>query len=242
MFGRNPQAIEKVFEDAEFFNIVSEKNLMQIANNRFPVVGSSEDPEADLVSAEHGRLVSVRDQQNIRYDSQKTQEGGPPDDGKTVIRKSYSIINKEDLLIRASAEFALLLSGRKGAVIWIENNGKPIPGLSLKVLQGLGLRFSKAEFVACPSCGRTKFNLFDSFNRVKERTAHLKGLQIAVMGCIVNGPGEMGDAHYGYVGAGPGKVTLYKDGEPVQKNIDEEKAVESLVELIKESGDWNEPT
>jgi (E)-4-hydroxy-3-methylbut-2-enyl-diphosphate synthase len=231
-----------VLKDTEFFQLISEKELVQSIGNRYPVIGNNGDPEADLVPLEKGRMIIASDHQIVNYHLQKKQRQSDMEDGNTVIKKAFSISNKEDLLIRASAEFALLLFGRKGAAIWIENNGKPLPGLSLKVLQGLGLRFSKAEFVACPSCGRTKFNLFDSFNKVKKQTAHLKGLQIAVMGCIVNGPGEMGDANYGYVGAGPGKVTLYKDGKAVQKNIDEEMAMKSLVDLIKENDDWVDPS
>ena len=125
--------------------------------------------------------------------------------------------------------------------MWIENESKTSPErllqISLSVLQGLGLRFSKAEFVACPSCGRTKFNLFESFNKIKAKTNHLKGLQIAVMGCIVNGPGEMGDADYGYVGAGPGKVTLYKNGETVLAIAKHFKGEDHpIVSLLKSHG------
>ena len=109
--------------------------------------------------------------------------------------------------------------------------------LSEEILQALGLRYSKAEFIACPSCGRTKINVLEHLQNVKKKTAHLKGLKIAVMGCPVNGPGEMADADYGYVGTGKGKITLYKKGTPVLKNIDEKEAVEQLVQLIKKDMD-----
>jgi (E)-4-hydroxy-3-methylbut-2-enyl-diphosphate synthase len=161
-----------------------------------------------------------------------------------IFRRTYNGIDLDEMLTRSSVDYALLLNQKKSAGIFIENNNctsdEEIVSLCLDVLQGLGLRYSKAEFVACPSCGRTKFNLFESFDKVKAKTSQLKELQIAVMGCIVNGPGEMGDADYGYVGAGPGKVTLYKSGEMVLKNIEEDIAVDSLIDLIKEGGDWVE--
>ena len=106
------------------------------------------------------------------------------------------------------------------------------------VLQATRMRISRTEFIACPSCGRTLYNIQSTLQQVKARTSHLKGLKIAVMGCIVNGPGEMADADYGYVGAGNGKVTLYKGKTPVRRNIPETTAVDALVNLIKENGDW----
>lgn len=108
------------------------------------------------------------------------------------------------------------------------------------LLQSLGLRRVYAEFVGCPGCGRTLFTLQTTFEKVKAATAHLRHLKIAVMGCIVNGPGEMGDADYGYVGAGPGKVTLYKSGKVAKHNIPATQALDELLKLIKESGDWRE--
>ncbi|MDD3568729.1 MAG: (E)-4-hydroxy-3-methylbut-2-enyl-diphosphate synthase [Bacteroidales bacterium] len=106
------------------------------------------------------------------------------------------------------------------------------------ILQASRVRITKTEFISCPGCGRTLFNLNQTLLKVKQRLAHLKGLKIGVMGCIVNGPGEMADADYGYVGSGPGKVTLYRKQEVVKKNIPEDKAVDELIELIKLNGDW----
>ena len=108
------------------------------------------------------------------------------------------------------------------------------------ILQAGRLRTSKTEYISCPGCGRTLSDLQATIARVKAATSHLKGLKIAVMGCIVNGPGEMADADYGYVGAGRGKISLYKKKECIEKNIPEEKAVEKLVELIKANGDYHE--
>ena len=97
------------------------------------------------------------------------------------------------------------------------------------------------DFISCPSCGRTLFNLTETTARIREKTDHLKGLKIGIMGCIVNGPGEMADADYGYVGTGVGKITLYKEKEIVQRNIPAVDAVDALIDLIKVNGDWIEP-
>jgi (E)-4-hydroxy-3-methylbut-2-enyl-diphosphate synthase len=110
--------------------------------------------------------------------------------------------------------------------------------VAYNILQAAGIRMTKTEFIACPSCGRTQFDIQWALKIIRSRTSHLPGLKIAVMGCIVNGPGEMADAHYGYVGAGKGKVHLYRKQQIVQKNIDEKRAVDALVDLIKISGDW----
>ncbi|MBD3156982.1 1-hydroxy-2-methyl-2-(E)-butenyl 4-diphosphate synthase, partial [Candidatus Peregrinibacteria bacterium] len=99
-------------------------------------------------------------------------------------------------------------------------------------------RITKTEFISCPSCGRTLFDIEKVTNIIKEKMGHLKGLRIAVMGCIVNGPGEMGEADFGYVGSGPGKISLYKGHEVVKKNIPEAGAVDELINLIKEEGKW----
>lgn len=112
--------------------------------------------------------------------------------------------------------------------------------LGFDLLQATRLRLTKTEYISCPSCGRTLFDLQTTTARIKARTGHLKGVKIAVMGCIVNGPGEMADADFGYVGAGPGKVHLYKGKEIVLKNVPSEEADEKLVQLIKESGMWIE--
>lgn len=117
---------------------------------------------------------------------------------------------------------------------------KTIIQTSFDILQAARVRMSKTEFISCPGCGRTLFGLNSTLQKVKQRLSHLKGLKIAVMGCIVNGPGEMADADYGYVGAGPGRVTLYCRKEVVKKNIPEEDAVEELVAIIKANGDWIE--
>lgn len=116
-----------------------------------------------------------------------------------------------------------------------------INSTSFGILQATRTRISKTEYISCPSCGRTLFDLQETTAKIRARTAHLKGLKIGIMGCIVNGPGEMADADYGYVGTRPGKIHLYKEKTVVRKNIDESEAVDALIELIREHGDWIEP-
>jgi (E)-4-hydroxy-3-methylbut-2-enyl-diphosphate synthase len=113
--------------------------------------------------------------------------------------------------------------------------------LMFGILQAARVRISKTEYIACPSCGRTLFDLQITTEMIRKRTEHLKGLKIAVMGCIVNGPGEMADADYGYVGSGVGKITLYRAKDIVRRNVPSEEAVERLIEIIKEDGNWIEP-
>ena len=113
-----------------------------------------------------------------------------------------------------------------------------VNSISFGILQACRQRISKTEYISCPSCGRTLFDLQQTTARIREKTSHLKGVKIGIMGCIVNGPGEMADADYGYVGSGPGKVTLYKGKEVVQRNIDADKAVDALIALIQRHGDW----
>jgi (E)-4-hydroxy-3-methylbut-2-enyl-diphosphate synthase len=146
-------------------------------------------------------------------------------------------------LLRASVVVGSLLADGIGDAILVR--GESGAGQSLRlaynILQAAGCRSFKTDYVACPSCGRTLFNLQTVTARIKERTQHLKGVKIAIMGCIVNGPGEMADADFGYVGGAPGKVNLYIGKTAVRFNIPETEAVERLVDLIREHGKWVEP-
>ena len=146
-------------------------------------------------------------------------------------------------LLRASVVIGSLLADGIGDAILVR--GESGAGQSLRlaynILQAVGCRSFKTDYVACPSCGRTLFNLQTVTGRIKARTEHLKGVKIAIMGCIVNGPGEMADADFGYVGGAPGKVNLYVGKTPVRFNIPEAEAVDRLVDLIREHGKWTEP-
>ena len=131
-----------------------------------------------------------------------------------------------------------------GDGLWLKGNQplQIINSTAFGILQATRTRISKTEYISCPSCGRTLFDLQETTQKIREKTSHLKGVKIGIMGCIVNGPGEMADADYGYVGTGPGKITLYKEKTVVRKNVDENKAVNELIELIKEHGDWVDPS
>ncbi|MEI7984812.1 MAG: (E)-4-hydroxy-3-methylbut-2-enyl-diphosphate synthase [Armatimonadota bacterium] len=145
--------------------------------------------------------------------------------------------------IKSTAGIATLLMEGIGDTIRVSLSEDPkmeIP-VCYDILQSIGLRKTKVEYIACPSCGRTKFNLPTVLREVREATKHLVGLDIAVMGCIVNGPGEMADADYGYVGAAGGKITLYRSREVVKNGIPQEQGVEELVNLLKQDGKWTEP-
>lgn len=159
-----------------------------------------------------------------------------------VFFQHYAEEEKEDLQIKAAADMGALVFDGLTDGIFLYNQGS-IPATTLDatafgILQAGRLRTSKTEYISCPGCGRTLYDLQSTIARIKAATSHLKGLKIGIMGCIVNGPGEMADADYGYVGAGRGKISLYKKKECIEKNIPEEEAVEKLIELIKANGDW----
>ncbi len=161
-----------------------------------------------------------------------------------VIGRAYGEITPEQMQLHASTDMgALLVDGLgDGVFIAAENCGsdKMINDTAFGILQATRTRISKTEYISCPSCGRTLFDLQETTAKIRAVTSHLKGVKIGIMGCIVNGPGEMADADYGYVGTGVGKITLYKEKNVVQKNIPEREAVDALINLIKEHGDWVE--
>jgi (E)-4-hydroxy-3-methylbut-2-enyl-diphosphate synthase len=146
-------------------------------------------------------------------------------------------------LLNAATNIGSLLCDGIGDAVLVQ--GEEAPGQSLRIayniLQAAGVRIFKTDYVACPSCGRTLFNLQETTARIKAATSHLKGVKIAIMGCIVNGPGEMADADFGYVGGAPGKVNLYVGKIPVKFNIPQAEAVDRLVDLIREHGKWRDP-
>ena len=142
--------------------------------------------------------------------------------------------------IAAAADFGSLLLNGSVDGIDVHVEGVDTTALALNILQATRSRITKTEFISCPSCGRTMFDLQTTLRAIKSATGHLTGLKIGVMGCIVNGPGEMADADYGYVGAGVGKVSLYRRRECVAKNIAQEEAIEHLINLIKANGDWKD--
>ena len=161
-----------------------------------------------------------------------------------IARLTYNGLDPEKVVIRSSADFgALLLNGLIDGIDLVADTitEEARHRLALGILQATRRRISRTEFVSCPGCGRTLFDLQSTVKIVKEATSHLKGLKIAVMGCIVNGPGEMADADYGYVGAAAGNVSIYRGKTPVEKNIPSELALERLIALLKADGKWVDP-
>ena len=181
-----------------------------------------------------------------------------------IIQRSYKEKGLEELQIKSACDFGALLIDGFGDGVWLRNTGdniKPqrrqdakkdlrlrntvtnisyrnINSTAFGILQAGRVRTSKTEYISCPSCGRTLFDLQKTTAAIRKRTSHLKTLKIAIMGCIVNGPGEMADADYGYVGSGEGKITLYKAKKIIKRNISSKNAVDELINLIKENGDW----
>ncbi len=160
-----------------------------------------------------------------------------------IIKRRYNNLLSEELILYAATDLGALLLDGLGDGIWLQSPkhlSSVINTLSFGILQGTRQRISKTEYISCPSCGRTLFDLQETTMSIRSRTNHLKGLKIAIMGCIVNGPGEMADADYGYVGSGVGKITLYKGKEIVKRNVDADIAVNELINLIRVNGDWME--
>jgi (E)-4-hydroxy-3-methylbut-2-enyl-diphosphate synthase len=161
-----------------------------------------------------------------------------------VIGRAYRDLKTDQLQLYSATDIGgLLIDGLgDGVFIAAENCGsdKLVNETAFNILQATRTRISKTEYISCPSCGRTLFDLQETTAKIRARTSHLKGVKIGIMGCIVNGPGEMADADYGYVGSGPGRITLYKGREVVKKNVPTPQAVDELINLIKEGGDWIE--
>ena len=159
-----------------------------------------------------------------------------------IIKIDSAENDAEKFQLNVSSDAGSMFIDGYGDGIWIggEQPNTFINSSAFGILQATRTRISKTEYISCPSCGRTLFDLQETTAKIRERTSHLKGIKIGIMGCIVNGPGEMADADYGYVGTGPGKIHLYKEKTVVRKNVAAEEAVDALIDLIKEHGDWVE--
>jgi (E)-4-hydroxy-3-methylbut-2-enyl-diphosphate synthase len=167
------------------------------------------------------------------------------DDTPVVIHRRYDDTDFETLAVKAAADMGVMLLDGLADGIWIDApqfSKEQIKELELMIMQAARVRFSRTEYIACPSCGRTLYDLQSTLAKIKAATSHLKDLKIGVMGCIVNGPGEMADADYGYVGAAPERITLYRGREIVERNIPQTEALDRLIALIKADGRWVEPS
>lgn len=169
-----------------------------------------------------------------------------------IVRRRYPVLSEDEFRIYASTDIGGLFidglgdgimlsmtgwSDKEKQLYWADISNKTAFG----ILQATRNRMSKTEYISCPSCGRTLFDLQITTAMIRKRTDHLKGVKIGIMGCIVNGPGEMADADYGYVGSGPGRITLYRGKEVVKRNVPSAQAVDQLIDLIREDGNWIEP-
>jgi (E)-4-hydroxy-3-methylbut-2-enyl-diphosphate synthase len=211
-------SIEDVFSK-EFDSLIDEKNVVLIVKT-----------DNTHGYAEHRRIL-------IELSNKGFQQ-------PVIIQREYNTANFEQLRLYAATDIGGLFIDGFGDGVWLKNdfiNPKEINRVLFGILQAARVRISKTEYIACPSCGRTLFDLVEVTNKIRERTGHLKGVKIGIMGCIVNGPGEMADADYGYVGSGPGKITLYRGKEVIKKSVPSETAVNGLIDLIKEDGNWVEP-
>jgi (E)-4-hydroxy-3-methylbut-2-enyl-diphosphate synthase len=163
-----------------------------------------------------------------------------------IVKRTYRKLDEERFQLYGATDLGALLLDGMGDGIWLDAAGCASPQVinrtAFNILQATRTRISKTEYISCPSCGRTLFDLQETTAKIRARTHHLKGVKIGIMGCIVNGPGEMADADYGYVGTGAGKITLYKEKEVVKRNVPEQDAVDELIELIRAHGDWVEPS
>jgi (E)-4-hydroxy-3-methylbut-2-enyl-diphosphate synthase len=161
-----------------------------------------------------------------------------------AVKCRYEDADAETVAVKAAADLGVLFLDGLADGIWVDApalSEDEVHEIELMILQAARVRFSHTEYIACPSCGRTLYDIEKTLADIKSRTSHLKNLKIGIMGCIVNGPGEMADADYGYVGAAAGRITLYKGREIVERNIPQEEAIDRLIELIKANGDWQEP-
>ena len=217
-YGDTPEG--RVESAMEFVRICNELNFHNI-------VISMKASRAPVMLAAYRLMADTMDQEGLNYPLHLgVTEAGDGDYGR----------------IKSTAGIASLLSRGLGDTLRVsltESPEKEIP-VCYSILQSLGLRKTMVEYVACPSCGRTLFNLEEVLHKVRDATHHLKGLDIAVMGCIVNGPGEMADADYGYVGKGPGTIALYRGRDEIRK-VPEAEGVSALIDLIKEDGRWVDP-
>ena len=191
-------------------------------------VSLSEAPEREIPVAR--KLVDYAER------SAEVRASAQIDNG--VLQLSYNDDSLEDFQLHAAMDAGALLIDGKASDLKLSNpnmSASQIKSTEDAILQGARIRFSKPEYISCPGCGRTLYNLEETIARIKAATGHLKGVKIAIMGCIVNGPGEMADADFGYVGAGRGRVSLYKGKECIEKNIPEENAVDRLLKFIEET-------
>lgn len=230
----------KINNDYSYEEIENSAKILQFKAEDITVTNiksiADESEKILIIDVDHQNILNTR---KAFYTLEKANIDLP-----VLLKVKFENISKEELQLKASVLFSSLLTDGLGDGIWLENSvltNDENETLMLNILQACRSRISTTEFISCPTCARTNYNITETLQNIKNRTNHLKGMTIAVMGCIVNGPGEMADADYGYVGSSLGIVNLYKNKEVVKKNIPEQQAIEALIALIKENGEWIEP-
>jgi (E)-4-hydroxy-3-methylbut-2-enyl-diphosphate synthase len=242
IFGSDPFSYQKRYA-SEAHGISSSRPLVVILSH----------PEGSIIVNEKGKTERIFDgtQLNIvegdvhQIRQMTAQMVAEKDTRPVIIRKKYATNNNLKFQLDSAIDCGALLIDGIGDGLWLEAGPEisqdTICRTAFGILQATRTRITRTEYISCPSCGRTQFNIQEALHEIKARTSHLTGLKLAVMGCIVNGPGEMADADYGYVGAGNGMISLYKGRDLIRKNIPEAEAVDALIKLLKEYGDWKEP-
>jgi len=253
-----PIFLSKVFLDANKKS--NELNFVIVGINDLSesLVSKIKKDKTVVLILETESLHGMAEQRRAFFDLIKKEITNP-----VIIKRNYLSITFEDLQLYSSTDFGSLLIDGFGDGVWSyvdglnseakksgtyvkifikksETKEKVVNRLLFNILQAARQRISKTEYIACPSCGRTLFDLQETTEMIRKRTEHLKGVKIAIMGCIVNGPGEMADADYGYVGSGVDKITLYREKNIVRRNIPAKNAVDELIDLIREDGNWVE--
>lgn len=253
-----PGNLKQIYNYQTWLNLKDKHNshpLMSLAEYQEAVV---KDAQLNLISVDANQEVDwslLKDKDNVVLVLETTADHGMAAQRAffiqllndkiqlpVIIRRNYPELNADDLMLYAATDTGALFTDGLGDGIWLtaaESVGLAlVNSTSFGILQATRTRISKTEYISCPSCGRTLFDLQETTQLIRSRTDHLKGIKIGIMGCIVNGPGEMADADYGYVGTGPGKITLYRGKEVVKKNVNADRALDDLIDLIKEDGNW----
>lgn len=209
------------------FEIPGTLQVLGKESNKFTIIESS---------ASH----PLSELKRLAIDQEASHPGEP-----YIFKCYYNNLTEQEFQLYSSIDLGALLLEGYGDGIWIKQKNcvslEACNRIMFGILQATRRRISKTEYISCPSCGRTLFDLQETTAKIRAVTNHLKGVKIAIMGCIVNGPGEMADADFGYVGSGPGKITLYKGKEVVKRSVSSEVAVEELINLLKENEAWVEP-
>ena len=264
-----PGNLKQLYNYQTWLGLKNKANCHPLYSLAEYVTADQRDPSLNLVRVSNDDLEgdlfnSLQPDQRLVFVLETTQEHGMADQRQfffflseaglnvpVIIKRSYQFqdaavsgdITSAFQLYAATDAGALLVDGF-GDGVWLDApqiDIRTVVSTSFGILQATRSRISKTEYISCPSCGRTLFDLQETTQMIRSRTSHLKGLKIGIMGCIVNGPGEMADADYGYVGTGPGKITLYRGKQVVKKNVDTENALNELIDIIREDGNWVDP-